>query len=136
MAWLHATPKTKGNNDIERKPRIVELFEEDPRRKPPDCKDVEYMCGYFKLSGMSESGINGHTPLSWNEINQFSIASGLNLETWEKRQIRSMSQIYCNTLALNPDASPYVREFTEQEWKDLGDVQLKTMEASEKKHGI
>jgi len=132
LAWLHSAPKAL-NKDETRKPRIVEFYKEDPRLKLPNCEEAEYMTGYFRLSGMSGSNGYGAVPLTWQEIQAFDNCSGLHLDSWERRQLRNMSQVYCNVKAENPNISPYVREFTEEEEIAFGSIQLKAMENSEKK---
>lgn len=44
-------------------------------------------------------GMGGAQPLSWSEIASFSKLSGLSLEPWEARQLRSMSAAYVAGLA-------------------------------------
>lgn len=91
------------------------------------------MTKYFDLSGMCSSNGYGAVPLSWTEIEAFNAACALDLQAWEKRQIRSMSQVYCSVIHQAPDRSPYVRIFTQEEWETLGNIQLQGMEQSERK---
>lgn len=130
MGWLDSTPKSK-NND--RKSRRKELHKDDPNRKLPDCGSTKYLADYFTLSGMCESNGYGAVPLSWQEIVNFDIGAGLNMSAWERRTIRTMSQIYCNVVHESPNRSPYVRDFTPEEWETFGKIQLQAMEESEKK---
>ena len=59
----------------------------------------------FHGIGMCEYSMGGATPVSWSEINHYSLASGCNLDCWEKETIRLMSEQYCGWMHKGKDVS-------------------------------
>jgi len=83
--------------------------------------------------------MGGASPISWSEINAFSIASGVNLDCWEKEALRTMSEQYCSWMHKGKEPalqSPY-NPFKESEeamgvQRELVNSQWKAMKAARK----
>ena len=63
----------------------------------PDISGVEYLLEMLMGDGLgwcSFDPMGGVEPLPWSEIDSFSRVTGLALEPWEARQLRSMSAAY------------------------------------------
>ena len=59
---------------------------------------------------MCEYTMGGQSPVSWTEINAYSIASQNIYDAWEKEAIRKMSENYCSWIHKGKDVnskSPY-----------------------------
>lgn len=88
---------------------------------------------------MCEYSMGGAAPVSWSEINAYSIASGCRLDCWEKEALRNMSEQYCGWLHKGKDnalQSPY-NPFEESEeamekQRDIVNNQWKAMKAARK----
>lgn len=60
----------------------------------PDVGDAEYVITYWQDLGMVEMGAMGPIPLSASEIISWQQCTGVDLEAWEYRAIKQMSQAY------------------------------------------
>jgi hypothetical protein len=83
--------------------------------------------------------MGGAAPISWGEINAYSIASGSNLDCWEREALRIMSEQYCSWMYKGKDVnlpSPYnpfeVSEEAREIQRDIVNKQWKAQKAARK----
>lgn len=131
IGWLHATPEGAKES------RLAKLPEESPLREPPDCDNR--LTNAFHGIGMCEYTMGGQSPISWTEINAYSIASQNNYDAWEKEAIRKMSENYCSWIHKgknNNIQSPYNPFIESQDaldkQRDIVSNQWKSMKAARK----
>lgn len=111
--------RPKGNPKDDKPKSRYELFGEgDYRLTMPEVEGGEYIINHWQKSGMYSSGMNGLMPLSWLELQAYSVQSGASLDGWESEQVMLMSKAY---VAFSRDSdelncmAPYTVELTEEQ---------------------
>ena len=93
MAWLHAAPKAN-DKDTNTRSRLELLPDEHPAKVLPEIP--EFFGMLFQLSGVCLTGAMSVTPLTWQEVQSFSLQSAYKLSGWQSEQLITMSRAYCN----------------------------------------
>lgn len=91
----------------------------------PDCR-LEYLVLLFYELGKCESGVNGATPISWQELQAWLSLSKYELEPWETKVIRDMSISYCNGVNAGRDVN------SDPPFKDIRFTEQRKIAASNK----
>lgn len=100
LAWFRSIPIAKQEKSVATADKQAELTRAEKIQKNggrpllPDVGDAEYVITYWQDLGMVEMGAMGPVPLSAREIISWQQCSGVELEAWEFRAIRQMSQSY------------------------------------------
>ena len=85
----------RNDKDKNDKRRIDTLSDSHPAKSLPKSDKLLISC-FDKLGHCDTGDMGGVKPLSWQEIQSFSIATALYLNWWECEQLMLMSGAYCN----------------------------------------
>jgi hypothetical protein len=100
LAWFRSIPVVKQEKSVASGDKQAELTRAEKIQKNggkplmPDVGDAEYVITYWQDLGMVEMGAMGPIPLSAREILSWQECTGVELEAWEYRAIKQMSQTY------------------------------------------
>lgn len=100
LAWFRSIPVVKQEKSVASGDKQAELTRAEKIQKNggkplmPDVGDAEYVITYWQDLGMVEMGAMGPIPLSAREILSWQQCTGVELEAWEYRAIKQMSQTY------------------------------------------
>jgi hypothetical protein len=100
LAWFRSVPVIKQEKSVASADKHIELSRAEKIQKNggkplmPDVGDAHYLIAYWQDLGMVEMGAMGPVPLSAREINSWQDCTGVDLEAWEFRAIKQMSQSY------------------------------------------
>lgn len=81
----------------------------------PEVGDAHYIIGLWFKIGLSDIGMNGAIPLSWQTIDAYCRLTKTRLDAFEVEAISDMSQAYCSWLNKGSKAeceAPYISETT------------------------
>lgn len=97
LAWLHATPEGA------KKSRLATFREESEDHQHLRLPDLDeygaaYIVGLLQEAGLMSSSGMGPLALSWTEIDSWLRCTGLDLSTWEKLTLKSLSEEYVTEL--------------------------------------
>jgi len=103
------------------------MFEADDYRLVlPEIVGAEYIVNHWQRCGMYENGMSGSIPLTWKELQAYSIQSQSYLDAWESGQVMQMSRAYVS-FSRGADelncAAPYSPELTHEQ---LAKIKLDT----------
>jgi hypothetical protein len=65
----------------------------------PDIAGAEYMVSLLSEAGFVQNTGLGCSPIQWTEIESWLRVTGLELSTWEKLTIKTMSEVYAGELS-------------------------------------
>jgi hypothetical protein len=100
LAWFRSMPVSKQEKSVASGDKQAELTRAEKIQKNggkplmPDVGDAEYVITYWQDLGMVEMGGMSAVPLSAKEIVSWQQCTGVQLEAWEFRAIKQMSQAY------------------------------------------
>lgn len=100
MAWLQATPKpppgSRRAKAAETQPQLsrFEQMKRDGITPPMPPNPAPHIIGWLTEIGLVSAGGMGASPLTWQEIVAWQVATGVALPGWVSRLIRRLSVAY------------------------------------------
>lgn len=131
MAWLNSSAD-KGEHRVSRleRRRVVKGDgEQEPIPMPPLEGDEAYMIKLLMELGPvvnNGMGING---VSWQDINSWTLLTGVELSSWQASTLHLMSKAYANEYSRSNGENthaPYIPEADDQEARDRVSAGLKS----------
>lgn len=118
MGWLHSRPKMH-DKDTSPSARAEQFPDGDPILGTPQADPI--VVEAFVSCGLSQSTGMGESPVSWQEINAYSIATEIKLTAWEKKMVHMMSKEYLSYKSLSTKyrtyRTPYEPELSQEDIK-------------------
>jgi hypothetical protein len=99
MAWLNAKPKPdprtrRGKRDEAPKVSRLERLKKNGVTPPMPPNPAPHIFDRLIEIGLTEAAGMGAAPISWREIDAWCSRTGIDLDPWEARLIRSLSTAY------------------------------------------
>lgn len=113
LAWLHTAPTPKQTataNVSQPMTRLQTLRAQDAQPDIPAAGLGAYLMGHLFDAGPVVSTGQGAAALNWRDLAAWQSGTGIELQPWEARIVRALSQAYLNSAiaANNPDCpAPY-----------------------------
>jgi hypothetical protein len=109
LAWLNTAPEHKG--DGPKPPTRLKGMEkrDEAINWPPN--PAPYLSEWFLEIGPTIAGSMGEAPIGWQDIAAWQTITGIELEPWEARTIRRLSQVFISQRheSEKPDCpAPYI----------------------------
>ena len=95
--------------------RLQTLRQTDAQPDMPDAGAAQYLLGYLFDAGPFVNVAGGSAPLNWQDLRAWQSGTGIELQPWEARALRGLSQIYlrASVEAQAPDCpAPYTEQPT------------------------
>jgi hypothetical protein len=120
LGWFHSTPKSEKPTKDKQPTRAEKITANGGKPLMPEV-DAEYLISYWHDMGLVSSGAMGAASLSAIEIDAYCRLCAVELEPWEFKAIKQMSQNYANYLQLgeNPDQPPPYGNLTQDFDREL-----------------
>lgn len=77
--------------------RLQTLQAQDATPDLPALGLASHLVGYLFDAGPVSSGAMGAVPLGWSDLQHWQSATGIELQTWEARALRRLSQEYLSS---------------------------------------
>lgn len=77
--------------------RLQTLQAQDATPDLPALGLASHLVGYLFDAGPVSSGSMGAVPLGWSDLQHWQSATGIELQTWEARALRRLSQEYLSS---------------------------------------
>lgn len=95
--------------------RLQTLRQNDDQPDMPDAGAAQYLLGYLFDAGPLVNTVGGSAPLNWQDLRAWQSGTGIELQPWESRTLRTLSQtyLYASIEAKSPDCpAPYTEQPT------------------------
>ena len=97
--------------------RLQTLRQNDAQPDMPEAGAAQYLLAYLFDAGPLVNSANGSAALSWQDLSAWQIGTGVELQAWESRAIRKLSQVYLRA-SIDAQAPDCPAPYTEQPTPD------------------